>query len=176
MAIRRKKILDTVSGLLKKHRITVPPVPVEKIAKEEGVTLYAKPLDADMAGFFYRDKDVVAIGVNTSQSPVRQRFTIGHELGHFLLHEYENLHWDHDNFRVRLRGPESSEGTNTAEIEANLFAAELLMPTPFLERDLKVGTSVDVLDDDMIARLAKKYGVSTQSLLIKLSRMGYIVD
>ncbi len=176
MAIRRKKILDTVSNLLKKHGVLGPHVPVEKIAKEEGATIYAKPLDGDMAGFLYRDKGNVLIGVNTRQSPVRQRFTIGHELGHFLLHEYDQIHWDHDNFRVRLRGPKSSEGSDAAEIEANLFASELLMPTSFLERDLKVGMSVDVLDDKRISDIAKRYGVSTQALLIKLSRMGYIID
>jgi Zn-dependent peptidase ImmA (M78 family) len=176
MPIRRKKILDSVVSLLKKHGVTAPPVPVEKIARDEGATIYAKPLESEMAGYFYRDKGNVVIGVNSSQSPVRQRFTVGHELGHFLLHEYHDPHWDRDTFRVRLRGPESSEGTDVAEMEANLFAAELLMPTSFLKRDLKLGTSVDLLDDEIVAKLAKRYGVSTQALLIKLSRMNYMVD
>jgi len=176
MAIRRRKIQEMVFALLKRHKITEPPVPVEKIARAEGATIYTKPLDGEMSGFFYRDKGNVVIGVNTKQSPVRQRFTIGHELGHFLLHVFDQIHWDHDSFRVLLRGPKSSEGTDVGEIEANLFAAELLMPTSFLERDLKVGDTFDVLDDDKIGELAKKYGVSTQALLIKLSRMGYLVD
>lgn len=176
MAIRRKKIEQLIRDLLKRHGVTGAPVLVDKIARAEGATIVSKSLESEFSGFLYRDKDSVIIGVNKSQKLERQRFTIGHELGHFLLHEYDQLHTDRSGFQLRLRSPKSSEGTDATEIEANLFAAELLMPTAFLERELAVGTRIDAVDDEQIAKLAKKYGVSTQALLIKLSRMGYITD
>ena len=49
-------------------------------------------------------------------------------------------------------------------------------PAGFLERDLERILTVDVLDDDQIALLAKNYGVSDQALLIRLWTMGYMVD
>jgi Zn-dependent peptidase ImmA (M78 family) len=41
-------------------------------------------LEGDLSGFLYRDKGQAVIGVNTRHHPVRQNFTIGHELGHFF--------------------------------------------------------------------------------------------
>jgi len=88
-----------------------------------------------------------------------------------LLHDQEKIHVDHD-FKLRLRNELSSQGTDEAEIEANLFAAELLMPATFLDRDLRA-LDLNLLDDDAFTRFAKRYGVSTQALLIRLNSLGY---
>src|SRR5271157_4721592 len=110
---------------------------------------------------------------STRHAPVRQNFTIGHELGHLLLHDQEQLHVDHE-FRVRLRDDVSSQGTDEAEREANFFAASLLMPKDFLEADLAKEDYVDLLDDQLLHTLARKYGVSTQALVNRLKNLGYI--
>ena len=74
------------------------------------------------------------------------------------------------NFRNDL----SKKGTNVEEVEANLFAAELLMPRRLLARDLEQIHAVDILDDEFFSRLAQSYNVSTQALLLRLINLGYI--
>lgn len=173
MAIRKRKIRALVGTLLTEHGVTQPPVPVERIAKARGVRFHLDALEGDISGFAYRSGDQLVIGVNTSQAAVRQRFTIAHELGHLLLHDQGRIHVDRG-FVFRLRSDVSSQGTEWEEIEANRFAAELLMPEQFLREDLEGIDSMDMLDDDRIAALAKHYDVSKQALLIRLAALGYI--
>lgn len=175
MAIRRRKIQATVETLLAEHNIKRAPVPVSRLAKAHGARIVVESLEGDLSGFLYRDKADVVIGVNTRHAQVRQNFTIAHELGHLLLHETEGVHVDHE-FRVRLRDDVSSQGTDDAEREANLFAASLLMPSSFLAQDLEAEEYVDFLDDDFLRKLTKKYGVSTQALVNRLKNLGYIQE
>lgn len=175
MAIRRRRIESTIEGLLARHGVQEAPVPVDRIAKAEGARIFYQSLEDNVSGFLYRDSAQTVIGVNTHHAPVRRNFTTAHELGHLLLHDQEQLHIDHD-FRVRLRDDRSSEGTDEAEREANFFAASLLMPRAFLEADLSGQEYVDLLDDDCLRELARKYGVSTQALAIRLKSLGYIQE
>ena len=62
------------------------------------------------------------------------------------------------------------------EREANFLSASLLMPRKFLEADLQKQEDVDLLDDDFIRDLGKKYGVSTQALVNRLNNLGYIQE
>ena len=101
-----------------------------------------------------------------------------HELGHFFLHDEQGqgeVHVDRTRqFQIKLRGPASSQGVDEEEVEANLFAAELLMPTTFLERDV-AQDGFDLSDDDeAVAKLAKRYGVSAQAMSIRLAYLGLI--
>src|SRR5438270_2869100 len=173
MAISRRKIEGLVQDLLASHQVTEAPVPVERIAKARGARIFYKSLKDDVSGFLYRDTNQTVIGVNTHHAPVRQKFTAAHELGHWLLHEQEQLHVDHE-FRVRLRDDVSSQGTDEAEREANLFAASLLMPRSFLEADLADQEYVDLLEDSGLQELARKYGVSSQALVNRLKNLGYL--
>ena len=111
------------------------------------------------------------IGVNKDHAPVRQRFTIGHEIGHLLLHDHDEVHVDRD-FRVRMRSGASSQGTDRDEMEANRFAAELLMPLRLLRDDVE-SCEFDLTDDDELRSLARRYGVSSQALAIRLNALGY---
>lgn len=173
MAIRKRRIQAMTAVLLAENGITQAPVLVSKIAKAKGARIFVDALEGDLSGFLYRDRDQAVIGVNTSHSPARQNFTIAHELGHLLLHDQEQLHVDRE-FRVRLRSDVSSQGTDEAEQEANFFAASLLMPREFIERDLENEEYVDLLDDDFLNGLARKYGVSAQALAIRLKTLGYM--
>lgn len=175
MAIRRRKIEALVDELLKEYGINDAPVPIARIAKARGARIFYRSLDDDVSGFLYRDRAQNVIGVNTHHAAVRQNFTTAHELGHLLLHEQEQLHVDHA-FRIRLRDDVSRQGTDEAEREANLFAASLLMPRRFLESDLENEEYVNLLDDDFLSNLARKYGVSTQALVNRLKNIGYIAD
>ena len=173
MAIRRRKIEAMAQVLLDESSVNEAPVPIVQIAKAKGARIYVESLEGDLSGFLYRDNTQAVIGVNTSHSPTRQNFTVAHELGHLLLHDQEQLHVDHE-FRVRLRSDVSSQGTDEAEQEANFFAASLLMPREFIKRDLEGEEYVDLLDDNFLHGLSRKYGVSPQALAIRLKTLGYI--
>jgi Zn-dependent peptidase ImmA (M78 family) len=175
MAIRRRRIESMIEELLAGYEITEAPVPVERIAKAKGARIFYQSLEDNVSGFLYRDKTQAVIGVNTHHAPARQNFTTAHELGHFLLHEQEQLHIDHE-FRVRLRDDVSSLGTDDEEREANFFAASLLMPKRFLEEDLETEEYFDLLGDDFLSDLSRKYGVSTQALVNRLKNLGYIQE
>jgi Zn-dependent peptidase ImmA (M78 family) len=175
MSIRRRKIELLVDQLLDTYEIDNAPVPVPQIAKAEGARIFYQSLDDDVSGFLYQDGDDTVIGVNTHHAPVRQNFTTAHELGHLLLHDVDQLHVDHQ-FRVRLRNEISSQGIDDDEREANLFAACLLMPKRFLEADLADKHDIDLLDDDFLRDLARRYGVSTQALVNRLKNLGYVQE
>src|SRR5438067_10342616 len=107
--------------VLKECGIKRPPVPVDNIAKHYGIMLCQLKGSNDIFGAIMRNNDRVVIAINPSQHPNRQRFTIGHELGHFFCHPHEAEHVDRD-FRINWRNAESSKGVNWMEVEANRFA------------------------------------------------------
>jgi Zn-dependent peptidase ImmA (M78 family) len=178
MAVRKKMIRNIIENLLDRQEIADGPVQVDKIAHALNVQIKMDKVDDSLSGFLLRDEKTkkTLIGANKSHHPNRQRFTIAHELGHFLLHKGQTIHLDEGRgaFTVNLRNTESSRGEDNDEREANLFAAELLMPARFLERDLR-GKNLDLLEDGMtLKRLAKKYRVSEQALTFRLAYLGYI--
>lgn len=70
-----------------------------------------------------------------------------------------------------MRDARTSAGVDDDEIEANRFAAELLMPRDFLEADLRALGPIYLDDERAIANLAKKYRVSPQAMAIRLSSL-----
>ena len=183
MGVRRKFIRDTAERVLQAHCPNCPPVDVQRIAERLGIEVKVEPVDDDLSGFLYREPktDRAVIGVNAKHHPNRRTFTIAHELGHFLLHESETVHLDNkkDGYTLQLRNPASATGESINEREANLFAAELLMPAKFLARELRK-KDFDLMEDDVLAddsvlrSLAQKCGVSVQALTIRLHNLGYI--
>jgi Zn-dependent peptidase ImmA (M78 family) len=179
MAVRRKQIRESVETLLHKFNITEAPVPVERVVKSLGIEIKLDKVDDDLSGFLVRERKGQrrsVIGANKSHHPHRQRFTIAHELGHFLLHEGEAVHLDEYRraFTINLRDAQSAKGEDNDEREANLFAAEFLMPAKFLINDLR-GRNLDLLgDSEFLVKLAKKYKVSVQALTFRLANLGYI--
>jgi Zn-dependent peptidase ImmA (M78 family) len=175
MAVRRKHIRSLVGQLLEAHTIESVPVQVAEIASALGIRVQYEPTEDELSGFLLRDliRQKTIIGVNGCHHPNRQRFTLAHELGHFLLHEQEKLHVDRQ-FQVNLRDGNSSKGESEEEKEANLFAAELLMPVRFIKQDLAEVDALDLEHDDMLAELAKKYEVSVQAMTFRLAYLGYI--
>ena len=173
--VRRKYIRALVQRLLAEHHVQAAPVAVVAIAKAVGVEVQATPVKDDLSGFLYRNRqgNSAIIGVNANQHPKRQNFTAAHELGHFLLHDSDAVHVDRD-FKVWLRSDASSKGTDDEEKEANLFAAELLMPAHFLARDVQEIDTIDLLDEKVLQELAGKYGVSTQAMTFRLAYLGYV--
>jgi IrrE N-terminal-like domain len=180
MRVRKKHIRTVVERLLATNDIESAPVPVEKIARSLGVEIRKSPAEETLSGFILRDSKTgkATIGVNSNQHANRQRFTIAHELGHYFLHPGRSVHVDENymaGLKVSWRNAESSEGTNVEEVEANLFAAELLMPAALLRDDLKPYGTLDFLDgtslEETLNALAKKYRVSKQAITYRLGHL-----
>jgi Zn-dependent peptidase ImmA (M78 family) len=173
----RREIEEKVSLLLTKHDIREAPVPVDVIARQEGLRIVASAFNGDVSGALLRSDGVAGIAVNANQSSTRKRFTIAHELAHFLFdHRPDEDHLDWE-FTVLRRDEKSAEGTDTREIEANAFAANLLMPKEFLRRDLTQflnRNGVLELGDSERMTLARKYRVSDIALTYRLVNLGFI--
>lgn len=105
------------------------PIDPEQLAKDKGINVLFEDMEDSMSGFFVIKKSKKTIVVNKNHHKNRLRFTIAHELGHYILHakrKRESLFIDKK--QVYNRNLKSSEGTNIQEVEANRFAACLLMP------------------------------------------------
>ncbi|WP_121634658.1 ImmA/IrrE family metallo-endopeptidase [Tropicibacter alexandrii] len=163
---RYTKIEKLVEGLLEQHGVTQVPVPVESIVSSYGIHLRKGDLE-DVSGLIVRDGSSVTIGVNAKQSRTRQRFTIAHEFGHFLLHDGMSSHVDHD-YRVNFRSETSSLAVDVEEIEANFFAASFLMPKQFLDQ----ADAIEALDSDTaVGQLARSFNVSRHAMSLRLSNV-----
>ncbi|MBC7980872.1 MAG: ImmA/IrrE family metallo-endopeptidase [Armatimonadetes bacterium] len=169
MRIRRQFIRKEAENLLQMYAPSAIPVPVETIAKRLGYEIRFVDEDSEMSGFLMRNKSSVIIGVNKNHSSNRQRFTIAHEIGHGMLHSSEALYVD-----KRFRNELSSQGTNAEEMEANLFAAELLMPASQIRKSLKAIGNLDVESDFEIDDLANKYKVSRLAMSNRLTYLGHL--
>lgn len=167
----RTRVREAAEGLLLESKVSKPPVPVERLARLRGAQVRYEPLEGDLSGMLFREADRAIIGVNALHPKSRQRFTIAHELGHLELHERSGIHVDH-RFLVRRRDGRSSQAIDHEEIEANGFAAELLMPASMLEEDL-AGVEVDYEDERLTRWLADRYEVSFQAMAIRLTKLGF---
>lgn len=148
--------------LLRAFPLDDPRVPVRSIARANGCTLKLTPLDDDLSGMAFIKDSTRAIVVNSNHHPNRQRFTIAHELAHHQLHIpllERGVHVDKAIFR---RDQNSATGTVQYEIEANHFAAELLMPRKIIKK--MIPRDFDLQDDIALSNLASRLGVSVAAL------------
>lgn len=142
------------------------PVNVKAIAEHHGLHVYSEPAPEDLSGALVVKNGVGVILVNAEHVQVRQRFSIAHELGHYLIHRAPN---DTDLF---FRDERSARGNNPLEVQANAFAAALLMPAREVRR-LVGGKKVSPLvDTDWIEDLAKhEFEVSSEALMFRLQNL-----
>jgi Zn-dependent peptidase ImmA (M78 family) len=112
--------------------VTAPPVDPEAVAEALDVFVSADDLGRYTSVLAMSDR-LAGILVNNAAEPRERRFAIAHELGHLVLHEAGEFR-DAD-FR----------GDQPIEVEANLYAARLLMPAGWLEPRLDRGDSVEAL-------------------------------
>jgi Zn-dependent peptidase ImmA (M78 family) len=159
--------------LLARLGIQSAPTPVEKIAKALGAQVRFSPFDDELSGMVYIKDGVPIIGVYSLHHPIRQRFTIAHELGHLELHRQMitvNVHVD-KSFPALMRDSKAATGTELIEIQANQFAAELLMPRTLVEQSL-AGRQFDIEDDKPLEELARKFRVSKQAVEYRIRNRG----
>jgi Zn-dependent peptidase ImmA (M78 family) len=127
------------------------PVPVERIAE-------------DLLGLAVTERDDLAVSgmllpaereiyVNAEDVPARRRFTLAHEVGHWVCQCLEGK-----GAPVMCRAQDVSESADrTLEREANVFAAELLMPEPAVRTEFAAGGDI-----------AERFGVSAEAMAWRL--------
>lgn len=116
--MRYDTVCDAVTALRKKTDLTNP----EKLCAALGILLLARPLGKEpdaIKGFYYMNRRVKTITVNSDLPEVIQRIIIAHEIGHAQLHASKGITQFHD---VGM-----FDESSAMEKEANLFAAELLL-------------------------------------------------
>jgi len=162
----RVRIEHLAEELLGKAQVTGPPVPIEKVAKTAGFRIVKEHLDSNLSGFYVMRAGTPTIGINIAHARVRQRFTVAHELGHATLHAVD--HFDRE-FR---RDPVSAAATEPDEMDANAFAAALLMPAEWVTA--RWADATDLLDNEWVVQTARDFGVSTQSLMYRIENLGLL--
>ena len=169
---RRRAILRQAREVLDRNQVKTPPVPIERIARELSAQLRFSPLDNELSGMVFVKDGTAIIGINALHHPNRQRFTIAHECGHLVLHRDQvtrEVHVDKA-FPMLMRDAVSAESVDPIEIEANLFAAELLMPEFLLAKELGDAT-FDIDDDAMVSALARRFRVSASAMQFRLGSL-----
>ena len=140
-------------------------VDLKGIADKLEIKVIEHPFSDDISGVFFKKDNKLFLGVNSNHHEHRQRFTIAHEIGHYILHSTEVLHLHTmECEKVYLRADNSS-GLN--EVEANHFAAELLIPEKLI---------VKCIENDIrsIKDLAARFNVSEDAMRYRLTNLGYL--
>ncbi len=163
--------------LLDRHGIVEPPTPVEDLAAGNGIVVIREPFEDDgVSGVLIREPSRIMIIVNAANALVRQRFTIAHEIGHFELHQGD-VYLD-GRARVNFRDGLSSMATDREEIEANAFAAALLMPAACIRSafETAVRNATISSEDELAELLGARFNVSRQAMLIRLTNLGLVAS
>lgn len=169
---KRNQIIEKAEGLLQENNIDSPPVPVRRIAKSLDARVIFSPLDNELSGMIYVKGRTPIIGINSLHHPNRQRFTIAHECGHLALHKGligKKIHVD-KRFPMLMRDSLSAAGISEIEIEANLFAAEILMPKHLLTEVLN-NEPFDIDEEETVNSLARSFRVSPAAMRFRLGNL-----
>jgi Zn-dependent peptidase ImmA (M78 family) len=145
--------------ILAKYDLKNAPVPVREIAIAEGCLVNGLSLDDELSGMAFVRGGQSIIVYNSAHHPNRQRFTIAHELGHHKMHQSMMQLGVHVDKGVLRRDPNSATGMDTREVEANAFAATLLMPQNLILQYVR--SSIDLENEAVVTQLAKVFGVSS---------------
>ena len=156
MPVRTHLCERTADELLKGAGIKVPPVDVKDLAE----SLFLQIVYSDTGEHGGRALlEHGEIHVNASESLAGQRFSIGHEIGHYLLHADGFVFSPHEDPESELY---SEDPTSELEWEANYFSSVLLVPPRWLRKDVDAGL--------MPPELANRYLVSKEVIFIALQR------
>jgi Zn-dependent peptidase ImmA (M78 family) len=136
------------------------PVDPAKIAEAAGLDVeFTNPFQSDYgtwSGYFNASQRKIRI--NGMEAPVRRRFTLAHELGHYALSHGPAFRDEPNAF--------SSQNRDPREREANQFAAELLMPADAVRKIVGSGTVRSTED------LAGIFHVSKVAMAYRVSNLG----
>lgn len=135
------------------------PVPVEDIAVDLLGLWVEEVDDLPVSGALIPSERVVLL--NRDEPPVRRRFTLAHEIGHWVC--------QCDEGRspvpvIMCRGADIEEqAAKELEREANRFAASLLMPERYFDSTAEL---------QPVDHMAKRFGVSAPAMTWRLYNAG----
>jgi Zn-dependent peptidase ImmA (M78 family) len=136
------------------------PVPVESIA-EDLLGLHVEEADLDgVSGLVYPSEMLILL--NATDSPPRRRFTLAHELGHWVC---QCVGRETQPVYCRTADVTLDPTTKAREREANIFAAELLMPDEAVRAEIARGAGV-----------SSQFGVSEDAMKWRLYSFGVLSE
>ena len=158
---RYKEIIERVKKLKKKYQTNDP----YEIAENLNINIWERDFgtdDSSIKALIFKNARISYIGLNSNLPEIIAVFILAHELGHYILHNDKLSKCNTEN---------TFFGTDCMEIEANLFAAELLIDDDEI---------LDELEDDELTQyqIASKLHVPYQLLAYKimlLKNKGYTV-
>lgn len=162
------KIESITWKLLKDNDLRHEPINVNALAKFLDVQVSYERIEDEISAMLLIENKKANIVVNSSHHRNRKRFSLAHELGHFVLHasDKDSLFIDRSFFRNKI----SSIGESRQEIEANAFAGALLMPKLLIDKSIPESENAEI---DTV-RLAKMFEVSVDAMAIRLIKLGYV--
>jgi Zn-dependent peptidase ImmA (M78 family) len=166
---KREAIEAEAEKLLREHGIDQIPVDPIRIAKSQNVRIFNATFnDNSISGVLTRRGPNITMLINANDSAFRKRFTIAHELAHHQLKHFSNQqeHTDKNKDLYRLPPKSDTEGSDREEIQANMFAAALLMPATFVKAAYKDTQDVD--------ELARRFQVSSEAMGNRLASLGLL--
>jgi Zn-dependent peptidase ImmA (M78 family) len=166
----REQIEQRAKEVLRGHGLSSIPVDPVVLANRLGMSVRnAKFSDDSLVGMIAKRGDHVQLLVNQADPPYRKRFTIAHELGHHFLHLLEDgefIDGEANLFRGQNEDQENATPDKRREIQANMFAAALLMPEDAVREDWqRVATAEG---------MARRFNVSESAMNIRLKSLGLI--
>ncbi len=166
--LKRSDIEDRSREVLKLHHLMTIPIDPVVLAHREGIKINnAKFTDGNVVGMIIKCGDEVSMFVNQNDPPFRKRFTIAHELGHHFLHMTQDGEFVDKDANLFRRQPSDNVQVTQArrlEIQANMFAASLLMPQDEVQRYW--------LERNSLEDLAKIFHVSEEAMGYRIDSLG----
>lgn len=156
--LKAEEILQTLG-------IKNTPISIEEIASKLQIKISRAP-SKDFSGLLIRKDGHALIGINNSEAPTRQRFTIAHELGHFFLHPRKDTFVDYRNNKKDMV-------RTVIEKQADMFAAALLMPRTLIEKDFRILIKKGFGEVEL-ASIAGKYQVSEDAMKFRLLNLNFL--
>ena len=136
---------------------------IEKFIKDKykDIRIEKVSLNSDVSGKLEYKDGIWVMTVNMNHPSVRQRYTLGHELGHYLNHR-DSVKSFEDTVYFRSKQKSSMEYT------ADQFSARLLMPENDIITLVKKGVKT-------VRSMALKFDVSLEAMKYRLEELGYRV-
>lgn len=147
--------------LLERLDVHEPPIRLGPIARACGVRVLGWDFDEAVSGLLLDLDGGPTIGYNRNHARTRRRFTVAHELGHWLLRHHEHFHVDLSSSTAESGDPPGFRWQD--ERAANQFASELLMPAHLVEDAHRA--------DPEIASLARQFMVSQQAMTFRAGNL-----
>lgn len=148
-----------------------PPIPIRELARAAGIVEILPLTNTNkVEGMLVSDegKNHGVIFYRDSVPPGRQRFTIGHELGHFLLLRH---HPKQQCLPSDIKINSNNSNATDFEGEANHFSQQLLMPETFLTRKLSSGTPPSL---ELLKEISERFEMSFEAIANRCATLSSI--